>query len=195
MIYTRLMTADLEIPVSALLERWQGGDEAALHSLVPLVYEELRRLAGAQVRLQDRASLQPSELVAEAYLKLVEIKSVSWRGRAHFFSLAARTMRTVLVDRYRRRHAERRGGHRTMLTLSEGVVGSGPKQLELDRLDDALKELEALDARQAEIVTLRFFGGLKGEEIAEVLGISPRTVKREWAVAKLWLYKCLARAD
>ncbi|MEO1085384.1 MAG: ECF-type sigma factor, partial [Acidobacteriota bacterium] len=102
---------------------------------------------------------------------------------------------TLLVDRYRRRHADRRGGQRTILTFSERAVGSGPKRLELDRLDDALRELEALDARQADIVTLRFFGGLTGDEIAGVLGISPRTVKREWAVAKLWLYKSLAAVD
>lgn len=189
------MSADIEAPVSVLLQRWQQGDEEALQSLIPLVYGELRRLASAQLRRQVSPSLQPSELVNEAYLKLVGVKAADWSGRAHFFSLAARTMRTLLVDRYRRRHAARRGGQRTFLTFSERDIGSGAKRLELDRLDDALKELEALDARQADIVTLRFFGGLTGEEIAGVLGISPRTVKREWAVAKIWLYKSLASVD
>ena len=189
------MSADIDAPVSVLLERWQGGDEEALKTLIPLVYSELRRLASAQLRRQARPSLQPSELVNEAYLKLAGVQAADWRGRAHFFSLAARTMRTLLVDRYRRRHADRRGGQRTILTFSERAVGSGPKRLELDRLDDALRELEALDARQADIVTLRFFGGLTGDEIAGVLGVSPRTVKREWAVAKLWLYKSLASVD
>lgn len=178
--------------VTVLLERWQDGDEQALDMLVPIVYRELRRLASAQLRRQHQASIQPTELVAEAYLKLANVQEVSWQSRTHFFSLAARTMRLVLVDRYRQRNAARRGGGDRLLTFEEALVGSGPKPVALDRLDDALKELEALDPRQADIVILRFFGGLKGDEIAEALQISPRTVKREWAAAKLWLYRSMA---
>lgn len=187
------MCADDTHGVTALLGRWQEGDGGALDDLIPVVYAELRRLANAQLRRDPGASIQPTELIAEAYLALVGADSINWQGRAHFFSIAARTMRRVLVERFRRRTADKRGGDGDAITLDEALVGAGRRTLDLERLDDALRELEVLDPRQAEIVTLKFFGGLTVEEIAEVLSISPRTVKREWALARLWLYRSLAR--
>ena len=175
--------------VTELLARWREGDDQAFEDLVPQIYDELRRLARAQLRRDGAATIQPTELVAEAYLKLVGGAQVDWHGRAHFFSIAARTMRRLLVDRYRARNAARRGSNPTHVTLEDGLAGGSQRQLELDHLDDALNELARLSPRQAEIVTLRFFGGLRGDEIAEVLGVSPRTVKREWSVARRWLYR------
>ena len=173
--------------VTQLLHRWQGGSQKAMDELVPLIYHQLHRLAEAQLHRDQQASIQCTELVAEAYLKLVDVDNINWQNRNHFFSLAAKTMRRVLVERYRRRNADKRGKNQTLLTFKDSHNGLD-KSLELDRLDDALTELENLDPRQAEIVTLKFFGGLKGEEIAELLNISSRTVKREWAAARLWLF-------
>ena len=150
--------------VTQLLHRWQGGHQEALDELVPIVYQELHRLAAAQLRKDQQATIQCTELVSEAYLKLTGAENINWHDRNHFFSLAAKTMRRVLVERYRRKQADKRGNNRT---------------------------LEQLDPRQAEIVTLKFFGGLKGEEIAELMDLSTRTVKREWAAARLWLFRDL----
>ena len=174
-----------------LLQRWQSGDREALDEIVPVIYEELQRLARAQVRRDVGASLQPTELVAEAYLKLVDVDSVDWQSRAHFRSMAARVMRQVLVQRFRRRNADRRGGGRPALTLITELTSAEPRTLSLDALEEALTELERLDARQAEIVVLKFFGGLTGVEIAETLQLSEATIKREWAAARLWLYDVL----
>jgi len=180
--------------VTELLGRWQAGDEDALEALIPQVYDELRRLARAQLRRDAGASIQPTELVAEAYLRLIDVDRIDWQGRVHFYSVAARTMRRVLVDRYRRRAAARRGGEQTLLTFRDELGdGSAGTPVELDRLDDALQTLEGLDARQAEIVVLRFFGGLSVDEVGDVLSISPRTVKREWSMARRWLYREMAR--
>jgi RNA polymerase sigma factor (TIGR02999 family) len=187
------MCADDTHRVTVLLGRWREGDGDALDDLIPVVYAELRRLANAQLQRDPGATIQPTELIAEAYLALVGADSINWQGRAHFFSIAARTMRRVLVERFRRRTADKRGGQRSEITLDEALVGDTGRTLDLEKLDDALRELEALDPRQAEIVTLKFFGGLKVEEIAEVLAISPRTVKREWAMARLWLYRSLGQ--
>ncbi len=178
--------------VTLLLNRWQSGDRQALDQLLPTVYAELKRLAQAQLRRDGGATIQPTELVAEAYLKLVDVDEVDFAGRAHFYSIAARTMRRVLVERYRRREAAKRGSGETLLSLNSAVDSGQSRPLELTRLDDALNDLEALDPRQAEIVTLKFFGGLDGEEIAAALSISTRTVKREWAMAKMWLGRALA---
>ncbi|MCB1608069.1 MAG: sigma-70 family RNA polymerase sigma factor [Xanthomonadales bacterium] len=178
--------------VTLLLNRWQSGEREALDQLLPTVYAELKRLAQAQLRRDGGATIQPTELVAEAYLKLIDVDQVDFEGRAHFFSIAARTMRRVLVERYRRREAAKRGSGETLLTLNSAIDSGERKPLELTRLDDALTDLEALDPRQAEIVTLKFFGGLDGEEIAAALSISTRTVKREWAMAKLWLGRAMA---
>ena len=173
------MCADDTHGVTALLGRWQEGDGGALDDLIPVVYAELRRLANAQLRRDPGASIQPTELIAEAYLALVGADSINWQGRA---------------GGSRPRAADKRGGDGDAITLDEALVGAGRRTLDLERLDDALRELEVLDPRQAEIVTLKFFGGLTVEEIAEVLSISPRTVSREWALARLWLYRSLGQS-
>lgn len=178
--------------VTLLLKRWQSGDSEALDALLPSVYAELRRLAQGQLRRDVGASLQPTELVAEAYLRLVDVQQVDFAGRAHFFSIAARTMRRILVERYRQRHADKRGGALSLLSLHSELDSDAQRELPLEQLDDALTDLERLDPRQADIVTMRFFGGMEGEEIAAALSLSVRTVKREWAAAKLWLYRELA---
>lgn len=189
----RRIVSQSPAPVTLLLQRWQSGEREALDALLPSIYAELKRLAQAQLRRDGGATIQPTELVAEAYLKLVDVAQVDFAGRAHFFSIAARTMRRVLVERYRRRDSDKRGGGQTLLSLNPELdAADGAGTVELERLDDALTDLEALDPRQADIVTLRFFGGLEGEEIAAALDISVRTVKREWAAAKLWLRREMA---
>lgn len=184
--------SDAPAAVTLLLQRWQSGESEALDALLPSIYDELKRLARAQLRRDGGATIQPTELVAEAYLKLVDVAQVDFAGRAHFYSIAARTMRRILVERYRRRAADKRGAGQTLLSLQAELDSPGGREIELERLDDALVDLERLDPRQADIVTLRFFGGLEGEEIAAAMDISVRTVKREWAMAKLWLYRELA---
>ena len=181
--------------VTLLLGQWRGGDQAALDALVPLIYQELRQLASAQLRRDPKASIQCTELVAEAYLRLVDASRVPWQDRTHFFSVAARTMRRVLVDNYRAKSTDKRGQNKTLITFDDELGQGSGKALELDRLDDVLTDLEKLDARQAEIVTLRFFGGLTNEEIGQVLEISERTVKREWAMVRLWLFKHLSETE
>jgi RNA polymerase sigma factor (TIGR02999 family) len=178
--------------VTQLLNRWQDGDESALDGLLPSIYAELERLARAQLHRDFNASIQPTELVAEAYLRLIDVSEVDFASRAHFFSIAARVMRRVLVDRFRRRQADKRGGGHTLVTLDQFSDAQASTPVELERLNNALDTLESLDARQAEIVNLRFFGGLQVAEVAEVLSISERTVKREWAAAKLWLHREIA---
>jgi RNA polymerase sigma factor (TIGR02999 family) len=175
--------------VTLLLKRWQSGDSQALDFLLPQIYDQLKRLAKAQLSRDCSASIQATELVAEVYLKLVDVAQMDFAGRAHFLSLAARTMRRILVERYRHRAAIKRSGEAPLLSVHADFDQPDGREFELERLDDALVDLERLDARQAEIVTLRFFGGLEGAEIAAALGISERTVKREWAMAKLWLYR------
>jgi RNA polymerase sigma factor (TIGR02999 family) len=177
--------------ITLMLRRWQSGDEGALDDMVPVVYAELQRLARQQINRDHGATLQPTELVAEAYMQLVDVDRVDWKSRAHFYSMAARIMRRILVQRYRRRQADRRGGGRTLLTLAPGDGASETKTLSLDALENALNELERLDPRQTEIVTLKFFGGLTAREIAQSLGISEPTVKRDWAAARIWLYDVL----
>jgi RNA polymerase sigma factor (TIGR02999 family) len=177
--------------ITLLLQRWQHGDGEALEDMLPVVYQKLQQLAAAQLRRDAGATIQPTELVAEAYLRLVDIDAVDWRGRAHFYSLAARVMRRVLVERYRRRQAARRGGGITLLTLDAEQAGPERSTLQLDQLEQALLQLERLDPRQAEIVTLKFFGGLTALEIGSALALSETTVKREWAAARIWLFDAL----
>jgi RNA polymerase sigma factor (TIGR02999 family) len=155
---------------------------------MPLVYDELRHLARDYLR-RERAghTLQPTGLVHEAYLRLVDQTSATWQNRAHFFSVAARVMRRVLVDYAREHRAQKRGGHLEKVEFDEALAPSIDKSLDLVALDEALQELTALDPRQSQIVELRFFGGMTVEEIAELLDVSPRTVKREWRLAKAWL--------
>jgi RNA polymerase sigma factor (TIGR02999 family) len=179
-------------PVTALLRAWSSGDVAARDELLPLIYQELRRRAAAQLRHERRGhTLQPTALVHEAYLRLVD-QDVAWKSRAHFFSLASEMMRRVLVDHARGRKADKRAGG-TRVELDEAVAISEERDVDLVRLDQALVELSALDPRHGRIVELRFFGGLTLEETAEVLDISPATVKREWNLARTWLYGRLKR--
>ena len=178
--------------VTGLLRRWEEGDKEALEELMPLVYSELRRLAAHYLRIERSGhTLQPTALVHEAYLRLVDQKHVAWQNRAHFFGIAARMMRRVLVDHARRRAAGKRNAA-TYQIAPEGAEAD--RDLEILALHDALTGLERLDARQARIVELRFFGGLSVEETAEAAGVSTATVKREWRTARAWLRRELDSA-
>jgi len=180
--------------VTQLLQRWSGGDSRALDELTPLVYSEVRKLARSYLRRErPNHTLQPTALVNEAYIRLVDQRQVQWQSRAHFFGIAAQMMRRVLVDHARMRQAAKRGSGENDVVLDEALGVSADRSLDLVRLDDALEALAALDARQARIVELRFFGELNIEETAEVVQISPATVKREWAVARTWLRRELER--
>ena len=175
--------------VTLLLTELTKGNPDAGPKLVPLVYDELRRLADSYMR-RERAdhTLQATALVHEAYLKLVNQHSVQWQNRAHFYGIAAQVMRRLLVDHARGHVREKRGGGASIVTLDEGMVFSPERSQEFLDLDRALERLASLDPRQAKIVELRFFGGLTVEEAAEVLAISPKTVKRDWVIAKAWLH-------
>lgn len=174
--------------VTELLSAWSNGDRGALDKLIPLVYSELHRLAARYLRrARPDHTLQATALVHEAYLRLVRQSNVQWQNRAHFSGIAANLMRNILVDYARSRHAAKRGGSQCNLRLEEAATVSGERAADLVRLDGALTRLAAIDPRQSRIVELRFFGGLKIEEIAEILGVSPITVKREWRTAKAWL--------
>lgn len=183
------MVATAPAEVTQLLLAWSNGDQAALEKLMPLVYQELHRLAQRYLR-QERPghTLQTTALVNEAYLRLVEVNRMEWQSRAHFFAVAAQMMRRILVEFARRRHRHKRGGDAQRVSLDEALeVGAG-RAAGLVALDDALHSLAALDARKSRIVELRFFGGLNVEETAEVLKLSPDTIRREWNKAKAWLY-------
>jgi RNA polymerase sigma factor (TIGR02999 family) len=180
--------ADPTREVTALLRDWSGGDRAALERLMPLVYVELRKLAASYLSVERKDhTLQPTALVHEAYLRMVDQRSVDWQNRAHFFGIAAQMMRRILVDHARRRQAAKRDAPALRLEAASGVEDASSRDPELLALDAALGGLESLDPRQARIVELRFFGGLTVEETAEVAGISPATVKREWRTARAWL--------
>ena len=186
---TEAQTHDL----TQLLIDWSNGDQTALDKLVPVVEQELRRLAHHYMR-RERAghTLQTTALVNEAFVRLVNRKGVHWQNRAHFFGIAAQLMRTILVDHARSHASAKRGGGVDKLELNEAVVISQDKASEVIALDEALKQLELIDPQQSRIVELRFFGGLTVEEAAEVLHVSPATIKREWSTAKAWLYRELA---
>jgi RNA polymerase sigma factor (TIGR02999 family) len=178
--------------VTELLVEWSNGDRQALEQLTPLVYDELRKLARAYLRRERSGhTLQATALVHEAYLRLVDQHSVSWQNRAHFFGIASQMMRRILVNHAVARTTEKRGGHAQMLSLHDAAGIAQPREVDLIALDEALNELERLDAQQTRIVELRFFGGLSIEETAEALGVSTATVKREWSTALLWLRKQL----
>jgi RNA polymerase sigma factor (TIGR02999 family) len=180
--------------ITALLHRWQEGDGDAAERLLPLVYAELRRIAGRYLaRERVGHTLQSTALVHEAYLRLVDQRRVDWQGRAHFFGLAARIMRRILVDHARRGRRLKRGSGARNIGLEglEVAAGAAADPVDALTLDRALHELEELDERQARIVELRFYGGLTVEETAEVLQLSPATVKREWAMARAWLFRRL----
>jgi RNA polymerase sigma factor (TIGR02999 family) len=188
------MAADTSNDLTQLLHAWRNGDEAARNQLMSLVYDELRRLAGSYLRRERvEHTLQPTALVHEAYLQLIDQSQVSWESRAHFFGAAARLMRRILVDHARAHKAEKRGGGEERLELNEAIGVPAQKDINLLALDDALSELTRIDQQQSQIVELRYFGGLSIEETATVLKISPATVKREWSMAKVWLYRQISR--
>jgi RNA polymerase sigma-70 factor (ECF subfamily) len=175
--------------VTALLGQLAKGNDAAASKLIPIVYDELRRLAGAYMRRERRDhTLQPTALVHEAYLKLTEQRVVEWQGRAHFFGIAAQMMRRILIDHARGHMRDKRGGGVIPVPLDEALVFAPEQSSELVKLDASLERLAKLDPRQSRIVELRFFGGLTVEQTADMLGTSAKTVKREWSMAKAWLH-------
>ena len=174
--------------VTKLLKDWSAGDQSALDKLMPLVYDELRRLAHQHMRREKPGhTLQTSALVNEAYVRLVDQGEIQWKGRAHFFGIAARLMRQILVDRARRRNFAKRGGGAIRVSLNEATTVAQEQSASMIALDDALKNLEKTDQRKSRIVELRVFGGMSIEETAEVLKVSPGTVMRDWTFARAWL--------
>lgn len=180
--------------ITQLLIEWRSGDKAALDGLIPIVHQELHRLAKYYLR-GERAghTLQTSALVNEVYLRLVDHENINWQNRAHFFGVAAQAMRRVLVDYARTRKSEKRGGDILQVSLADAVNVAEEKAIELIALDDALQDLEKMDARKSRIVELRYFGGLSVEETAEVIGVAPITVMREWNAAKAWLLRAISK--
>lgn len=176
--------------VTQLLLGWGQGDKEALDRLVPLVYDELRRQAARYLRHERVGhTLQTSALINEAYLRLVDQKNVHWQNRAHFFGMAAQLMRRILVDHARNKKRAKRGGSDVRVSLGEATATTPAKDLDVVALDEALDRLAEIDEQQGKIVELRFFSGLTVEETAEVLAISPATVKRDWSIAKAWLHR------
>jgi len=176
--------------VTLLLLDWSKGDKSALEKLIPLVYDELRRMARQYMRRERPGhTLESTALVNEAYLKLIDCSRVGWQNRAHFFAVAAQLMRRILVDHARSRNYAKRGGGIRKVSLDEAAILSEERASELIAIDNALTSLAAIDPRKSQIVELRFFGGLNLEETAEVLGVSSPTVQREWRKAKAWLYQ------
>jgi len=181
--------------LTELLVNWGNGDTQALEKLTPLIYRDLHRLAHRYLRSEPpNHTLQSTALVHEAYLRLIDQGHVQWQNRAHFFGISAQLIRRILVDYARARHAEKRGGSAAMLQLDESIAASEEQNLDLILLDNCLKELSELDPQQARVVELRYFAGLTVEETAEVMRISPRTVKREWRLAKAWLHREIGKA-
>jgi RNA polymerase sigma factor (TIGR02999 family) len=182
--------------ITRLLVDWRDGDKTALDRLVPLVYREMRRLAGYYMRRQRADhSLQTSALINEAYLRLIDHKNMRWENRAHFYAVAAQAMRRILVDHARSRGYQKRGGGAIKVSFDEAVVGAEERAAELIALDDALKDLAVMDPRKSQIVELRYFGGLSVDETAEVIGVSPVTVMREWRSAKGWLLRAISKSE
>jgi len=181
--------------ISKLLVEWRDGDKTALDRLVPLVYRELRRLAGYYMRRQRADhTLQTSALINEAYLRLIDHKNMRWENRAHFYAVAAQAMRRILVDHARSRSYAKRGGGVLKVSFDEAVIGAEERGAELIALDDALKDLDLIDPRKCQIVEMRYFGGLSVDETAEALGVSPVTVMRDWRSAKGWLLRAITKS-
>jgi RNA polymerase sigma-70 factor, ECF subfamily len=182
-------------PITALLHKWRNGEQAAFDEVIQYVYNDLRRRARAYIRAErDGQSLQPTGLVHEAFIKLVDKRAIDWQDRNHFFAIAAQAMRRILVDRVRTKRREKRGGGHEDLTLDEAAIISAERErIDLVALDEALTMLAAFDERQARIVELKYFGGMTLEETAELLDISPATVKRDWHIARAWLRQQLER--
>lgn len=182
--------------LTELVDAIQDGDAAATSRLVPIVYAELRRLAAHYLRVERRAhTLQPTALVHEAYIRLMDQRSNAWQNRAHFIGIAAQVMRRILVEHARARNAEKRGGPKCQITLDEALAQAGTQNIDVLALHEALERLAHSDVRQSRIVELHFFGGLSFDEIALVLDISVRTVKRDWKMARAWLYGELSNKD
>jgi RNA polymerase sigma factor (TIGR02999 family) len=182
--------------VASLVDGARQGDEQALATLVPIVYDELRRLAASYLRRERPGqTLQATALVHDVYLRLLQDSQLSWQNRAHFFGIAARSMRQILIERARARHAAKRGGDRVRVTFDPGLIVAAPDSIDFEALDDALTRLAAQDPELARVVEVRFFGGLSIEETAEAMGISPATVKRRWTLAKAWLARDLGREE
>jgi RNA polymerase sigma factor (TIGR02999 family) len=182
--------------VASLVDGARQGDEQALATLVPIVYDELRRLAASYLRRERPGqTLQATALVHDVYLRLLQDSQLSWQNRAHFFGIAARSMRQILIERARARHAAKRGGDRVRVTFDPGLIVAAPDSIDFEALDDALTRLAAQDPELARVVEVRFFGGLTIEETAEAMGISPATVKRRWTLAKAWLARDLGREE
>jgi RNA polymerase sigma factor (TIGR02999 family) len=188
-----MLTQEQPREVTQLLLAWNEGDERALEKLLPLVYNELRRLAKRRMRLErPDHTLQTTALINEAYLRLVDVHNVHWQNRTHFFALCARLMRRILVDYARTRHYAKRGGGARPISLDQPLPVAPQRLPDLVAVDDALRAFAEVDARKAQVVELRFFGGLTAEETAEVLKVSPETVRRDWRLAKVWLLRELS---
>jgi RNA polymerase sigma-70 factor, ECF subfamily len=187
------MTTPANEGVTQLLLAWSDGDQTALERLIPLVYEELRQRAHQHIRRERPGhSLQTAGLVNEVYLRLVDLNQLRWQNRAHFFAIAARLMRQILVDYARARRTAKRGGWAPQVSLDEAAIISKLRSAEFIALDDALKSLATIDPRKSQIVELRYFGGLSVKEAAEILKISSRQVAREWNLARAWLHRELS---
>ena len=179
--------------VTQLLRRWSNGNQEALQELLPIIYEELRRVAHQSLhRDRDNQTLQTTALVHEAYIKLMDQRSVNWQNRAHFFAIAAQAMRRILIDNARRRSSGKRGKG-DKVALDDVTLVSSDRDKDSLSLDDALQKLESIDPQQSRIIELRYFGGLTIEETATALKLSPATIKREWAMARAWLYTALTK--
>lgn len=187
------MNSQPHTQVTQLLQQWQEGNQEALETLMPLVYKELKRLAGSYLR-RERAdhTLQSAALVNEAYLRLVDQSQTRWQNKAHFYGIAAQMMRRVLADHARGHNAAKRGAGMPELELNEAMAQAQSRSVDVLDLEEALQKLEKLDPQQGKIVELRFFSGLSIEDTANVLGISPATVKRDWAAARAWLFREVA---
>ncbi len=176
--------------ITLLLERWGNGNKEVLDELLPIVYDELRRQAARYLRRERVGhTLQTTALIHEAYIRLVDQRNVRWQNRAHFFGIASQLMRRILVDHARTKKRAKRGGSDIRVSLTDVAVATKTEDLDVIALDEALERLEAIDKQQARIVELRFFSGMTVEETAEVLSISPATVKRDWSMAKAWLHR------
>jgi RNA polymerase sigma factor (TIGR02999 family) len=178
--------------ITRLLKDAQSGDDSALNQLFPLVYDELRRLASVRMRGErENHTLQPTALVHEVYMRLIDQHSVDWNNRLHFFGIASEMMRRILVTHAVAKKTDKRGGEFVHIELDEAVSFAGEQEIDFVDLDNALNELEKFSPRQAKVVEMRFFGGLTNEEVAAVLNLDERTIKRDWRTAKAWLYEKL----
>jgi len=188
------LPTDSSQELTGLLRRWSGGDERALERIIELAYPELRRIAQRCLgRERPLHTLQATAVVHEAYLRLVDIPQVPWQDRAHFFAIVAKVMRRILIEHARSAHCAKRGAGVLPVPLKEGLTMSAKLDSEIVRLDEALEDLAKLDARKAQVVELRYFGGLTSTEIASVLGVSPQSVNRDWSLAKAWLTREMSR--